>query len=316
MLCRPPILWDNLHANDYDQRSLFLGPYQGRATSLIPLLNGVLTNPNCEYTANFIPIHTLAQWCRSLGAKQQRRSSAAMASVQLEKENGDEDEPSATEAMCSGECKMDVLLYNDKEALEISLKEWILEFSVDRRKFEDYIPPKTSKSVAVAVEAEAGITGMDGAQMEEDENETGKMRSGSGSSAASEMDTTPSCLDETEPLSLDLTAHSKSTHSSQEPFMLEDLRILVDFFYLPHQHGERAQKLLQDFCWLKKNAPGYDLLRNYRSSDSSGSDLEEAGSKPTKGGRGVKLKLSRESDGEEVEDVPHSEREQTEEAKV
>ena len=315
VLCRPPILWDNLHANDYDQRSLFLGPYHGRSTSLIPLLNGILTNPNCEYTANFVPIHTLAQWCRSNGTKQQRRSSATMATVQLEKENSDEDGTCAAEVACGLDCKMDVLLYNEKEALEIALKEWILEFSADRRKVEDYLPSKTSKSVAVAAEAEAGLTGMDGTQMEEDGSDTGKTRSGSGSSAASEMDTTPVCLEEAEPLSLELTSPSKSAHSSQEPFMLEDLRIMVDLFYLPHQHGERAQKLLQDFCWLKKNAPGYDLLRSYRSSDSSGSDLEEPGSKSMKGGRGVKLKLSRESDGEEVEDLPQS-GEQTEEAKV
>ena len=28
------------------------------------LLAGVMTNPNCEYGANFIAIHTLAQWSK------------------------------------------------------------------------------------------------------------------------------------------------------------------------------------------------------------------------------------------------------------
>ena len=28
------------------------------------LLTGVMTNPNCEYGANFIAIHTLAQWSK------------------------------------------------------------------------------------------------------------------------------------------------------------------------------------------------------------------------------------------------------------
>ena len=60
-----------------------------------------------------------------------------MAAVQLEKENTDEDGTSAAETSCGVESKMDVLLYNDKEALEIALKEWILEFSADRRKVED-----------------------------------------------------------------------------------------------------------------------------------------------------------------------------------
>ena len=61
---RPPIIWDNLHANDYDSKRLFLGPYDGRSPELIPILHGVLTNPNCEFEANYIALHTLSQWCR------------------------------------------------------------------------------------------------------------------------------------------------------------------------------------------------------------------------------------------------------------
>lgn len=64
VLRRPPVIWDNLHANDYDQKRVFLGPYQGRSTDLISQLRGVLTNPNCEYGANFVAIHTLAQWSK------------------------------------------------------------------------------------------------------------------------------------------------------------------------------------------------------------------------------------------------------------
>lgn len=64
VLRRPPVVWDNLHANDYDQKRVFLGPYSGRSPDLIPKLRGVLTNPNCEYGANFVAIHTLAQWSR------------------------------------------------------------------------------------------------------------------------------------------------------------------------------------------------------------------------------------------------------------
>lgn len=64
VLRRPPVIWDNIHANDYDQKRVFLGPYSGRSPDLIPKLRGVLTNPNCEYGANFIAIHTLAQWSR------------------------------------------------------------------------------------------------------------------------------------------------------------------------------------------------------------------------------------------------------------
>ena len=30
VLKRPPVIWDNLHANDYDQKRLYMGPYSGR----------------------------------------------------------------------------------------------------------------------------------------------------------------------------------------------------------------------------------------------------------------------------------------------
>lgn len=65
VLGRRPVIWDNLFANDYDCRRVFLGPYTGRAPGLMPRLCGLLLNPNCELQANFIPIHTLGSWFRS-----------------------------------------------------------------------------------------------------------------------------------------------------------------------------------------------------------------------------------------------------------
>jgi protein O-GlcNAcase/histone acetyltransferase len=60
---RKPILWDNLHANDYDLRRIYLGPYSGRPLELRNELTGVLSNPNCEFEANYVPLRTLATWC-------------------------------------------------------------------------------------------------------------------------------------------------------------------------------------------------------------------------------------------------------------
>ena len=65
VLQRKPVIWDNLHANDYDQQRLFLGPFSGRSTNLIPFLSGVLTNPNCEYSFNIPVLYTLGSWYRS-----------------------------------------------------------------------------------------------------------------------------------------------------------------------------------------------------------------------------------------------------------
>ena len=64
VLKRRPVIWDNIHANDYDQRRIFLGPYCGRSSKLKSHIRGVLLNPNCEFEANFIPMHTMAQWIR------------------------------------------------------------------------------------------------------------------------------------------------------------------------------------------------------------------------------------------------------------
>ena len=62
---RPPVLWDNLHANDYDMRRLYCGPYDGRTTELKSHLRGVLSNPNCEFPMNYVPLKTLGHYLQS-----------------------------------------------------------------------------------------------------------------------------------------------------------------------------------------------------------------------------------------------------------
>jgi protein O-GlcNAcase/histone acetyltransferase len=57
---REPVIWDNLHANDYDLRRLFCGPYCGRPAETLKLVKGVLANPNNEFSINFVPLKTMA----------------------------------------------------------------------------------------------------------------------------------------------------------------------------------------------------------------------------------------------------------------
>ena len=66
VLRRPPVIWDNLHANDYDARRLYLGPMDGRPTSLGRTTRGLLTNPNVEFEADFVAVHTLGAWVRAV----------------------------------------------------------------------------------------------------------------------------------------------------------------------------------------------------------------------------------------------------------
>lgn len=59
---RKPLIWDNLHANDYDQKKIFMGPVMHRSVKIKEFTSGLLTNPSGRYEANFVPIHTLSDW--------------------------------------------------------------------------------------------------------------------------------------------------------------------------------------------------------------------------------------------------------------
>ncbi|MEO6245270.1 MAG: beta-N-acetylglucosaminidase domain-containing protein, partial [Opitutaceae bacterium] len=65
VLRRAPLIWDNLHANDYDGRRFFCGPYAGREVELRSETRGLLVNPNCEFALNFAPLHTLSAFLRA-----------------------------------------------------------------------------------------------------------------------------------------------------------------------------------------------------------------------------------------------------------
>lgn len=138
VLRRPPVIWDNIHANDYDPRRVFLGPYDGRSPEIIPYIRGVLTNPNCEFEANYIALHTLGQWSQSNknGVKKdiiaENGLSPVASDIKLESECDDvtdEDFPALGSK------------YQPKLALRTAINDWLLEFHKPRH------PPK---SVAVA----------------------------------------------------------------------------------------------------------------------------------------------------------------------
>ena len=258
VILRPPVIWDNIHANDYDQRRLFLGPYVGRSVELIPKLNGVLTNPNCEYGANYVPIHTLGQWSQC-GKTMSQKSSSIKQSILLEVEGSD---PTKGEGEESG----GLCLYDPQKALDVSLNEWFMEFQIPRKKPEHYRPVKSTVSVSrateltmtSAMELESLHTEAESSKMELDPSKT--------ETESSKMDfSLPPVADEAMHVSTSLPSISPASPSSSpvEQFTLEDLRLLVDYFYLPHKHGSRALHVLEEFCWLKERAPGYEVLRNH-----------------------------------------------------
>ncbi|XP_030804319.1 protein O-GlcNAcase-like [Camarhynchus parvulus] len=111
VLRRPPVIWDNLYANDYDCRRVFLGPYMGRAPGLTSRLQGLLLNPNCELQANFIPIHTLGTWFGSELGSCARPERAGMEGA-LGHSQGAQDGS-----------------YSPQEALELALRDWVAEIN-------------------------------------------------------------------------------------------------------------------------------------------------------------------------------------------
>ncbi|CAG9761146.1 unnamed protein product [Ceutorhynchus assimilis] len=142
-LRRPPVIWDNLHANDYDQKRVFLGPYSGRSPDLIPKLRGVVTNPNCEYGANFIAIHTLAQWsrCSVDGQRDLSINDSVSADIKLETE---------TEDGLSGEAVPATLspnMYHPKQALKNAIKEWLPEFTKHKAAWGPIAKPQPAVAV-------------------------------------------------------------------------------------------------------------------------------------------------------------------------
>jgi protein O-GlcNAcase/histone acetyltransferase len=68
VLGRKPLIWDNLHANDYDGRRFFCGPFSGRPLELRSEVSGILLNPNSEYPLNYVPVRTFARFLQETAA--------------------------------------------------------------------------------------------------------------------------------------------------------------------------------------------------------------------------------------------------------
>ncbi|XP_042289986.1 protein O-GlcNAcase isoform X4 [Thunnus albacares] len=149
ILRRAPVIWDNIHANDYDQKRLFLGPYKGRSTELIPRLKGVLTNPNCEFESNFVAIHTLATWYKSNmnGVRKDvvmTDGEDSTVSIQIKLENEGSDEELETD-----------MLYSPQLALKLALTEWLGEFGVPHQYNSRQVPQSGAKSTVIDVSSMA-----------------------------------------------------------------------------------------------------------------------------------------------------------------
>ncbi|XP_030373978.1 protein O-GlcNAcase [Scaptodrosophila lebanonensis] len=139
VLRRPPVIWDNLHANDYDQKRVFLGPYVGRSPELIPHLRGVMTNPNCEFYANFIAIHTLAYWSQC--NMDSKMNSSLSADIKLETENEDE---LPVEFLSKN-------IYHPRLALKNAISEWLPEFFMEKEAWGPITKPQPQVQMVMPI---------------------------------------------------------------------------------------------------------------------------------------------------------------------
>uniref|UniRef100_A0A4W4EH46 protein O-GlcNAcase n=1 Tax=Electrophorus electricus TaxID=8005 RepID=A0A4W4EH46_ELEEL len=232
VLQRSPLVWDNLHANDYDSRRVFLGPFKGRPPGLRAHLRGLLLNPNCEFEANYIPLHTLGTWNQA--GKGERKG-----------EN-------------RGEARSQGHLYCSNQALSAALKDWMDELSQPLQPGRQIKPAEHKSSTASSkVKPTDSFDSHHGPQSKSPcsaralplcSAQAKKALDGTDSGAAplqSEDRARGAPSRENVP--------GKGLCAGKAPLSEAQVRLLVGLYYLPHEHGPPAQSLLQDLTWLRGN---------------------------------------------------------------
>ncbi|KAK2862764.1 hypothetical protein Q5P01_002297 [Channa striata] len=244
VLQRPPLIWDNLHANDYDSRRLFLGPFKGREPQLRNRLRGLLLNPNCEFEANYIPLHTLGSWYRA-------------------GEEGRKDEE---------------LEYCPDRALSAALHDWMEELNqplqagrqsmraeqrssapLSRCKTPDTSdnpltfrgPCAVTKLPVFPLNSSSPPPSPTKSKGEREGREGEKKRS----NQSNQPNHQPAGTRPGAPSSgrQGQKAQGRGLCGGKGLLSESQVRLLVGLHYLPHEHGPSAQTLLQDLTWLKTN---------------------------------------------------------------
>ncbi|CAF5055775.1 unnamed protein product, partial [Rotaria sp. Silwood1] len=219
ILKRRVIIWDNLNANDYDQRRLCMGPYTGRSLNISNEINGILLNPNCEFELNFIPLNTLGQWFKLININ--------------EKDNNYNKDFIKTSS-----------IYEVNKAFEKSLIDWLPEFNKIKSandsqqilKIDNYREGMSPKCLISSLTNEENV--------EESLNEN-------------VISCSSSRLSKSDIMECD---HNKNNIC----LTIDDIRLLVELFYLPYQHGPNIQQVFMDFYWLRFN---YNQYKNVRKTE-------------------------------------------------
>jgi protein O-GlcNAcase/histone acetyltransferase len=222
VLRRPPLIWDNIHANDYDQKRIFMGPYDGRAAELLPYLRGVVTNPNCEFESNYVALHTLAQWCRLY---EQVKKRVNINDIKLEMEDA---------YMQDGSDCLINSAYFPRNALMQAIEDWHSEILAEIASQTESAEPITLNST----ELQNGVEKLIVNELLNTALQTGEV------TAVSDIKASIPLLD-------------------NDAFSLNDLKLLVELFYLPFEHGQWGCDTLAELHWLKVNAVSARLIQDW-----------------------------------------------------
>uniref|UniRef100_A0A7N6A8K2 Protein O-GlcNAcase n=1 Tax=Anabas testudineus TaxID=64144 RepID=A0A7N6A8K2_ANATE len=272
ILKRAPVIWDNIHANDYDQKRLFLGPYKGRSTELIPRLKGVLTNPNCEFESNFVAIHTLATWYKSnmngvrkdvVMSRQVPQSGAKSTAIDVSSVSA----PS----LCSSTTVTTVF---QQPIMSPSMPPLCLDplthplVDVEKKDSdEEPMEMVVEKQDGPEPEAEADTEEKhvgpiladkmteDLRPMDTDKESLAELKSPEESlQEDSGSDIAPMQTDDQLKQDVFVPGPNEKPLFTAEPLSLEDLCLLAELFYLPYEHGPKAMQMLKEFNWLRANS--------------------------------------------------------------
>uniref|UniRef100_A0A3B4CD60 Protein O-GlcNAcase n=1 Tax=Pygocentrus nattereri TaxID=42514 RepID=A0A3B4CD60_PYGNA len=274
ILRRPPVIWDNIHANDYDQKRLFLGPYKGRSTELIPRLKGVLTNPNCEFETNFVAIHTLATWYKSnmngvrkdvVMSRQVAHSGVNSSSVDVPSLTAPSLGSSTTVTTVFQQPIMSPTAPLNEEPHTLHKEEDEEDVEVEKKDSDEEpmeMVLEKQDEVEDAKNVNQILTKIVKATMAEDLKPMDTDKESLTESKSPEMsiqedlgsDVAPMQTDEQLNKEVFVPGPNEKPLFTAEALTLEDLTLLAELFYLPYEHGPKAVQMLKEFNWLRANS--------------------------------------------------------------
>ncbi|XP_023693914.1 protein O-GlcNAcase [Paramormyrops kingsleyae] len=271
VLQRPPLVWDNLHANDYDSRRVFLGPFKGRAPGLRKHLRGLLLNPNCEFEADYIPLHTLGAWHRAGHQKDaegqycpEEALSAALKDWMVELNQtlhpGRQDRPVELKPSVAKSKSKTAGSADNHPATRGSQLKSLLDATQGQGSPSEAstkptlgtTPDRGGQDTGVALCSEEGDliadrkTKSPSAEEDRQEGKDSKEESQEGGGKAKERPPSRN--------GIQVKTQGKVSCGSKTPLTESEVRLLTGLYYLPHEHGAPAQRLLQDLAWLKANS--------------------------------------------------------------